>query len=452
MKSYLTLLLLSLFLLSNAQDKSVFDKLHSTKIDKAIYLSYDGKNFFYSKNSAKIEQDFYKIEKGATKQFQIGNDNDNTIKLFLEFYNPLKTDISLKSSEIDDPNYTAIAEFMAKLPADIPTLSPVGTQSSAAVLTVSSVSNYKELTKVEKNEVEGKIKVINDKIKEFNSESPILFDWVQMFKSNLDKSKLLENLYLKTFDEITTTIKGIGDVETYLFSELFFRLSVDKSNKKTVNNWIKYCHSILYKSEMNNYDSFNKNLKISQDIEKKLLEERKKANSKLKKIKELLIEDYLTIESFLDKKDLDKNNIFKNLTSSKQVLIEAIISQKMEKHSDAIDKLSLLNKKLQKFSDEFDNNKYPRGYNMIKEDSFNWEFEKVRQYELTAISKSENGTTIEDSKNNTNLKVYKSQGRLGVFVSAGIFYTPLEYKNFGISDGLVTETQGDPVYFKLLPI
>ncbi len=443
MKTIILFISLTIISLGYTQENSTFDQLHGIGIESELYLSYDGTNFYYTtEKPSSSDTTPNKIEKGAVKNFQVSNSQENTFKIFLGFYNPLRAKISFTSSEIEDTNYTAITDFINNLPSDIPSIASSVAASTPAV--------YTSTIKKRKNGLEK----INQKVNSIYSESAFMFDWITMFKTSLDKTKMLnvqgevEPLFLNSLDRIINVVNGIENIEKHLFKGVSMRFN-SKSETLSVNTWIKKSNEILATSDINNLDEFSSKLTLSVKVATKLLENQEQAESKLKSLKKLLTDDFIVINSLLDPNDLDvKNGVFKNLTQSKIVLIDAIVSEKLKEYALAIEKLTSLNKKLTDFTSQFSNPKYPKGYKLITENTFNWSFEKARQYDIEGINIKDDEPD-EDSKNKVIFKVSKSQGRLALFVSAGLFYTPFEYKNYGISEeGLVAETQGDPVYFR----
>ncbi|MCK8520081.1 hypothetical protein M0D21_00765 [Aquimarina sp. D1M17] len=441
---------------SYSQENSVFNRLHGINVQSELHLSYDGSNFFYNTDILTISKSSPNLfEKNTTKNFQVGNSQENNFKLFVAFYNPLKCKISSELSELSDPNYQAITDFINNLPQDISSIATESASIVPASYTSPDKRQGKTLNIKEKSSIQDELNKLNSKINKINSESAFMFDWIQMFKTSLDLNKMLndENKVDPTFSDIIDNIRPIINdiqvIEKYLYSELSIRID-GKSESNKLNSWIKKANEKMQKSKVDDYYEFKSHLKKSITIQAKLAEKQKEAELKLKKLKDLLKENFVVINNLLDqKKDNVANGTFKSLTQSKLILIDAVITEKMNNHAESISKLALLNIKLNEHIQQFSNENYNTRYKRIREDTFDWEFEKARQYKVIAMNLNQDGTEDKKSKNAITINVFKSQGRLAVFPSAGLFYTPFEYKNYGISDdNTISETQGDPVYFR----
>ncbi|WP_340155807.1 hypothetical protein [uncultured Winogradskyella sp.] len=429
------------------QEAAFFDKLHSTEIEKSVYLLFDGKTFSYSKQWSEEDKSFNTIKKNEVKHFQISNDDNNNFKLYLAFYNPLQVKIENSVTEEDDSNYTAISTFLESLPTDIPFSGGADESDGTKSYSKSDITNYKGLDIVSKSLVDKNFKLVNVAISNLPENSMLLYDWVKIINKNVDITRICkDNLYTKSFLKEAETISGVKAIEGFLFKPIEITISRGNQQLKTVNEWIKFSHDLLYNADQN-FEVFSSKLELSKIIYEKLVTQRDLAQVNLKALTDMLSNDLATIETLLE---LDKNEKidFRNLTKSKVIFIEAMILDRLESLNKNLSTFSKLNKKLEDFKAKFTSSKGPIGYTLIVEDSFPWEYEKTKVFDIKSTKLLQNGDAATDGIYSIKVKVFKSQGRLAVFPSLGLFYTPFEYKNFGISDGTVAETQGDAVYFR----
>src|SRR5690606_16818100 len=93
------------------------------------------------------------------------------------------------------------------------------------------------------------------------------------------------------------------------------------------------------------------------------------AENNLRKIKELLSNDLITILSFMDiSKPEIENGEFISLTNNKLILLEAMLYDKIQHHNLSIETLTKLNSKLKDFVIQFNSLNNPGGYQLLKEE------------------------------------------------------------------------------------
>ncbi|WP_046758140.1 hypothetical protein [Kordia jejudonensis] len=461
MKTLLKLAFLLLPICLFAQENEVFERLHSKDLEQSLYISFDGTNFFYKSELSNPEKPFIKLTKGITRNFQIGNDDENTLQLFIQFYNPLTHQIKATTTESDDENFKALANFMENLSTnvgDFAEVSSISTKSDLPVIPelpqglkkskmseafLSLLLMIDEIVKV--NEDDDKIDKTLDQMYE---SSPFMYNWIVKFKKGIknteDDSKIFTDpLYTKKFQDVVTTINGMKQVEDFLFRKL------DEYNKN-VPELIKAAHDDLRNVSVNDLKSFKEKLKDSKAKEAKLTKQLQTAKKNFSNIKNLLKEQEVAVTSFFndDDEETEFKSEFHDLNNSTIGYLEAILGDKMQAHGTAIAKLKELNDKLTKYCEAYENNKYPTGYKLLEEDAFGFQYEKKRTYEIVGVKLNASGDEVATSKIANKFVVRKSQGRLAIFTSIGVFYTPFEYKNYGLLEGLVAETQGDPVYVR----
>lgn len=440
MKTKITWLLVILSSWITAQENDVFERLHSTKLDNHLFITYDGTDFFYKESHINEEETYTKIEKEEAKKFQISNDHENTLKLFLQFYNPLKYTITSSVTEEESPDYAAIISFINNLPTDF-------TFASEAVETAAATTgNKKYQTRSRNKQVKKRYEEVNNSIDNMYRQSPILYDWISVFANSLEGSRFSEPTYSLQLKRIIDKINGLQTVENYLFQK--FKINEIRKDKeeRSVNEWIQYMTANI--QEATDITSFMNVLKTSNTVQRILEEKKEAARKSLQELQELLSEESLSLESVLEKKQgKTKKEKFRELTASKQLLISAVYLDKMKEQEAAITKLKELNTEMNAFLVQFQ--KQPsndiEGYKMIHSDKFGWKYTKMRTYEIMGTNLT--GDT-KGKKRVVKITVSKSQGRIAVFGSVGLFYTPFEYKNYGISEDKVAETQGDPVYLR----
>ncbi|MBJ7882965.1 hypothetical protein [Gelidibacter salicanalis] len=450
MKSISTVVLLFFTLTLCGQETAIFDKLHSTRIDNAVFVRYDGKLFHYKKKFSDNDASFIEISKNGTKEFQISNDDSNNLKLYLAFYNPLQYTITSAATEIDDSNYTAITTFMNQLPKDMSFMTSITDSEDKVALSLSQVKNYDSVkTKAsERKLIEERIKEVEKELDSTPNTSALLYDWIKMFKASIDLNKLIDPLYFDAFKKRIKILQGITAIETYAFKNVgttINRISVNKP----INTLVSAAFEKLYKAKSDDFEGFKKELEATTLIQNDLVSAMDKSKTNLEQLKKMMVDDIALLEEFLHSDSTAvKDKVFRELTTAKLVMIDALVSDKVSKNNQTVEQLIKLNKKLSEFIEGFESKSDVNGYKLLRQDQFAWSYEKSRVYELKAVSLAADGTTMADSGNTIKMKVHKSQGRLAVFASVGLFYTPFEYKNYGLSDDLVVETQGDPVYFR----
>ncbi len=441
MKTKLTIAFLLCAFCLFAQNTDDFERLHSKNLEQSLYVSFDGDHFFYKSELSNDEKGFLQINNGQTKRFQIGNDDENTLQIFIEFYNPLTHKVTSTAAESDDENFKALSEFIENLSSN------VGDFAEVNDVDLTENSPFNSLSKTKKKRVinEAIYNKASSSLASMYSKSPFMNDWVVKFKSGIIESKgsskiFTDSFYYQKFEAVVNTINGMEAIEDFLYRD------IDNSDKNVVE-YIKVANEELRKVSVNDLASFKEKLKESKEIEAKLSQALQTAKTNFNNIKNLLKNDEVAITGFFTG-DLDFKNEFHTIHNSKIVYLDAILADKMKKHETAIAKLKELNEKLTNYCEAYENDKYPEGFKRLEEDAFGFQFEKKRSYELVGVKLNENGDEIDDSKVTTTFVVRKSQGRLAVFTSLGMFYTPFEYKNYGLAEGLVAETQGDPVYFR----
>ena len=190
MKTKLTLAFLFVSFCLFAQNADDFDRLHGEKLEKTLYLFFDGDKFSYKSKFSEADEYPLEIPKELIN-FQIGNDKRNTLQIFLEFYNPLTYKVTSTATESDDENFKALSDFMANLSSNVGDFKEVTSTAENQKFSFSVVkSNNKGVITISKSKFDDVVQNIYS----MYDKSPFLNDWVIQFKLGItNKSKAFLN-------------------------------------------------------------------------------------------------------------------------------------------------------------------------------------------------------------------------------------------------------------------
>jgi hypothetical protein len=243
------------FLRCQGQDENVFKRLHGTIIKENLFLRNNGVASFQYKIDN--ETNWYDVKKG--KFYNVRNNHDNTIGVYIKFYNPLKYKFKSSFKDVDDPINQSLSQFLSSFPS-METIIPKIDGSPAV--------SEKQNDAFKKAAIKG-----NEKP---NTIEPtiVLFQWVYEFIRSVDfvdikSDSAKKNSYNTLVNYINGETKSIDDYlyrkititlidhqETESFIQLlntrkaklfnspsdyeFFLAEINNSKKATADIWVSF--------------------------------------------------------------------------------------------------------------------------------------------------------------------------------------------------------------------
>jgi hypothetical protein len=393
-----------------AQDESLFNRINGINFNDNIYIRLHDKNMEYFIDKENI---WHVLDENAI--FNINNRHGNNFKVFLQFYNPLKYTFKSTQSDIDDPAYKEIGNFIAKLPAQ-------NFINAAASESVAAANSRAELAdKADKNVVFKK--------------SVLLYSWMYEFTQVIDDAYVNKAANKQGYAALITKINKIADIENYLFGKI--GLTTDDTDAKTVSEWMKYAYANLYETD-NDYMKFNVALTGSGNILIDINKIKESTEGDLKKIISALSERFDDEIGPLigDKK---KRSAFKAYSLGASQGLTSATQSAIAANNTAITQLDALNKRIKSFSAGFSgepcgtegklcNIQWKQDYDF----KLSWKSVKMKQFVYETSGLNLDGTESKDHTSKTTFVVGK---RLGVypFVSTGVLLTDFKYPNYAVT-------------------
>lgn len=411
MKKLFPLLFLCLLAqLLNAQDKSVFNRLHGADVKEYLTITIeptsrvmkyvlDGKD---AKTSQPIEN----------TRFYVDNTNENSVNVYLNFYNPLQLSVQTKNSEIEDPNSVVINAFFKQFSA----FSQISYETKHQVIPEKSLPNPTE---------------------ESTLGNYLLFQWNLEFKQNLQQTKANKNDVTKINDKLSQ----LSLTETYLFGKISF-----EGESFSVEDGIKHFRKKLY--EAANYEDFKTCLtQLNGFIEATKLA-KKVAQKNLETVITQLSTDYDGIDKLIATK---QKSLFKLYTASTVNATKGLTEPRFKYYDELISNTETLAENCKLFLSKF-TTENSRSEVRLK---FPWDKEVINQYTYTIISLDENGTAIPNKTNVVNFSIGKKV-KIAFFSSTGYLVTNYAENKYGVKTNAginsverISENRfyGKPVFF-----
>ncbi len=428
---------LLLFLNCKAQDENVFKRLHGTVVKDNLFLRNNGTTSFQYKIDN--ETTWRDIKKG--KLYNVSNNHDNTIGVYIKFYNPLKYNFKSSFKDVDDPVYQSLTQFLSSFPS-METLTAIEESASSEGQKKNTAAAYKRANLTDEDRRILKLPELNETI--------LLYQWVFDFINNVDftaiktdTTSVKPNLYKALVNEINDQTKSIDD---YLFRKITITFE-SGPEEKGLREWLSVRKSALFNCP-SDYEKYNQEISISQKVEGGLEAAKARAEEGLKKLQKLLSEDFdARIRPLIITANTEN---FKKYSASTAFTLIVNSSAKMDTHKETLENFSKLVKSLSNFLADF--NKDIKEYRLENQPSFDWKTTTMRNFTCEIKEIDIDGNEVLNKSLTSEFTVAKDQVIIP-FVSTGIFYTDFHYPNYGIKEengeNIVAET--DPTYVRVRP-
>lgn len=391
---------------THAQPQSVFKRLHGTRVKTNIFLQLKE-----SAGNAPGQLEF-RVDNDDTTNwnvvtdetlFNVFNDRNNTIKVFLKFYNPLRSSVKSTVTEIDDPVYTAINQWLTNLP--IAESLPVATASLAT----------KESAAFNKNVLP------NASFK--NLQTIILYEWVNELLDKLDTLAVKGNQ--GKYGKLVSTISNFAkDIDQYLFTNI----TITNGRSAAFAAWIAGQQKKLYECP-SDYFKFLEVKDEASEVATGLDTAKQRAEKAIPALQELLVDKYDTdIKPFIRIRDTAS---FQAYSKGASVWLTLNTSDRLKSREENLQNYKAVIAKLNSFTDGFKGVK--TGYRVEEAPGFTFTNTKMKKFDYEISTLNNDGSVTDKKKNNFSFTVAKDQ-RIVPFVSMGVFYTDFKYPNYAIKE------------------
>ena len=414
-----------------AQPKSAFQRLHGTRVKTNIFLQWTEP---VGKAPGKLE---FRVDKDDTTDwnavseetlFNIYNDRNNTISLFFKFFNPLRTSVKSIITEIDDPVYKAINQWLSNLPsAEAAAAAAVPTPTSSKSVATKENAAFKAMKIPAKFSSEGTI---------------ILHEWVNEFLSKLDTNavKANEGKYSELVNSINNYTK---DIDQYLFE----KITITNGRSAGFAAWIAEQQQKLYNCPSDFYQ-FIPALGEAGEVVTGLDNAKQRAEKAITALQSLLTDKYDTdIKLFINAAEKEE---FRAYSRGASIWITLNTSDRMKLREESLQKFKAAIDKLNAFTNDFKGMK--TGYRLEHATSFSWTNTKMKKFDYEINSLNKDGAVADKEKNTFTFTVAKDQ-RIVPFVSMGVFYSDFNYPNYAIHEknGVKTVAETGKTYIRVRP-
>lgn len=427
---------------AQAQPKTVFKRLHGTKVKTNIFLRW---NEPVGKTPGRF---VFRVDKDDTTDwspvseetlFNISNDRNNTISIFLKFFNPLRSSIQSTITEIDDPVYTAINEWLAHL--------PVAEAAPAANKTVT--------------EKENAVFAAAPPPASFSTlETIIIYEWVNEFLSKVNPAvftaagaapagtpaAVAAAAATANQEKYKALVKAISnyakDIDQYLFEHITIN-----GRSMGFATWIAQQQQKLFNCP-SDYYKFCDTIAEAAAVAGGLTSAKTRAENAIPALQSLLTDKYDTdIKPFIN--DAQKQD-FRAYSKGASFWITLNTSDRMKLREENLQKFQAAVNKLTAFKDEFAGSK--TGYRLEDAPAFSWSYTKMKQFEYNISLLNKDGAVVEKEKHLFSFIVAKDQ-RIVPFVSMGVFYTDFSYPNYAIEEkgGVKTVVETEETKVRVRP-
>lgn len=398
---------------ANAQDESVFNRIHGITVKDEIYIKWDP-----SKNDGK---GLFRYGVGNTNQwydvdedliFNVKNEHKNNFKILTEFYNPLRYSIKSTSTDLDDPAYQALSQFFSNLPTttQVPVVATAETQLMLADKRVSTEIN----------------------------KTILLHEWVYEFVKAVDKNALKRaRSKSNNYNDLVEKLNQIKAADDYLFYTFSLEGTEQGEKAYNVNGWIRSRNEVLYAQE-NHYKKFKSELDTSKKVKALLSKKREEAVNARKAVIDLLTIGYdANIKELIS---AGRQDDFKKYSASTAFWLARNSQQQFDDHNKAIKNFSAFLKGLEQHVGKFRKevcetngkeancNNYAEDYDM----KLHWKSQKMKQFEYAVARLDTSGAEVAGSNFKGMFTVGKKLA-LYPYVSTGLLYTDFAYPNYAIS-------------------
>jgi hypothetical protein len=392
--------------ITHAQPQSVFKRLHGTRVKTNIFLQLkEPTGNTPAQLEFRVDNDDSTNWNVVTDEtlFNVFNDRNNTIKVFLKFYNPLRSSIKSTVTEIDDPVYTAINQWLANLPVaeslSAATASLEANASAAFNKRVLSNASFKDLQTI------------------------ILYKWVNEFLDSQDTVAVKGNQ--DKYRELVKTISNFAkDIDQYLFT----KITITNGRSATFPAWIADQQEKLYECP----SDYFKFLEVKGEASKVAIgldTAKQRAEKAIPALQDLLVNKYDSdIKPFIKAAKTDQ---FRNYSYGASNDLTIFTSELLVKRAESLMKYKVDMSNLNSFTDGFKGVK--TGYRVEEAPAFPFTNTKMKKFDYEIGTLNKDGSATDKKKNSYSFTVAKDQ-RIVPFVSMGVFYTDFKYPNYAIKE------------------
>ncbi len=426
---FLTALLLSAGY-AYPQDDETMRRLHGTVVKDNLFIRWNEAETAFQYTVDKDGELWRNVSPGML--YSVRNNHGNSAGLHIKFYNPLRYVLKLSMTDVEDPVYKALSQFLSNLPAS----ESAGPSSTEAFLPFQE----KAMTKAG-------VHVKIDQLNRFNG-NILLYKWVADFIERVDYTALQaadanQALYNQLVKDINAYSKKADD---YLFRKIPIIIQ-DVNEERGHNDWILYRKQELYNapSELN---SFNKELGTSELVLKALEKSRSEAEEAQKQLEKLLTDDYNgKIQPLLR---VSERESFGKYSAAAAVWLGIDFKRHAAPQEAALTVYRQLVTKLKKFTADFAINKM--GFRLENIPVFNWKTKTMRNYRYELKKLDQEGNEIEKGQYSCEFTLAKDQ-LIVPFVSTGAFYTGFRYPNYALeeAEGIKRVAETKPTDVRMRP-
>lgn len=421
--------------LTSAQDDETLRRLHGTVIKDNVFLRWNeaAKEFQYT-----VDTDaalWRSVKKGML--YNARNNHGNSVGLHIQFYNPLKYVTKLSFKDVDDPLYQAVLQFLSSL-------SPSEAATGADADALSSLRDKLAGNAAQAMLAHGLLPVAN--LDDFNG-SIILSQWTQEFITSVDYNMVLVSPEkAKLYNELVTLVnKHTKKVDNYLFKTILIGGNIQEDHG--FNDWILSRKNALFNSPAD-LDRFNKEVAIADQVLGELQQARKDAEDGLKQLQKLLTEDYnAKVKPLIQ---TPRQTSFGHYSAAEAYWQGNDVSDKIDKHKEALAQYKQLVERLQKFTADFARDR--KGYRLENSPSFDYKTKTMRNFVYEIKELDINGKDVAGSQHSAEFTIAKFQSVIP-FVSTGAFYTGFRYPNYALTtaEGANRVAETDPTDVRVRP-
>ena len=407
---------------SYGQAPTIIKRLHGAAIKDNLFFRNNGNTSI----QYKIDQDTIWRDLKADKLFTIKKGDDHSIGVYMKFYNPLQYNLASSFKEVDDPVYLSLAEFVN---AALPVIKRLSSLEAVAQPLAPPLKNLLPL-----------------------NANLLLYQCSFDFINQVDFSAIKADSTLKKQQLYNSLIKEINDavkpIDDYLFrQEIMITHGADSGKTNGFSEWLFIQKEALLKCP-SDYAIFLQELSLSKKLGDDLLNAQKLAERGIVKIQQLMTNHFdERILPLLTATGIDN---FKKYSAAASILIFMNAAARMDGHRDALEKFSALLKTLTIFTRDFESDS--NGYRL--DSQFDLEDKPTKMlnliYSVTSLDKEGNQHTNKTYQVGCTIA---SQQTMVPFVSTGVFYTDLLYREYALQQAngeyLVAETK--PKHIRVRP-
>ncbi|QEH42958.1 hypothetical protein [Chitinophaga sp. XS-30] len=400
-----------------AQDDETLRRLHGTVVKDNLLLRWNDATdeFQYVVDN---DTALWRSVRKSTL-YNARNNHGNTVGFHIRFYNPLKYVTKSSFTDVEDPVYQALSQFLSNLPEG---------EALAGATVAPQLQEGMKLMAFAKATKEEKRRVSLDDLEQFEA-TILLFQWAEEFTGKVDYDLLQSDV--ASFNLFNALVKDINlqtkKTEDYLFREISISLN-SGTEKKVFNSWVTGEKQMLFDCPAD-VDLFSSKLGDADAVLQALQQSRKDAEGALKHLQQLLTDDFNAKIRPLIRED--EKESFSRYSSSAAYWLGMNFAGKADPQKEVLTKYDQLVTRLKKFTGDFMTDK--KGYRLENAPSFDWKTQTIRNFVYEIRELDIEGNEVEKSHHTCEFTIAKDQA-IVPFVSTGAFYTGFSYPNYAIAE------------------